>query len=813
MDALPLYTTRPASALKEVVAGSPLTLPLALTGDDGQPLALAGRTVTYELRTASGALHASGTVAVTGAGTGTLTLGALYTTQGGVYFLRVLVREGGTVVAALPAGAGLQIPVPGAGTADLTLVRQAAEAAPVILRTGRQVATDRTATEAAMERAEALADNTGVFAVYPDRDAANAALAGLPNGVTVEVSRDETAGNVRWRYTVVAGDFENGVPLPVLSPDAIRADESVVPPAQLPVAVRPLPTVIRFTDQYMGETYGGEPDYAPTWDRCRGLIQAIGGGCTLLVPPGDYPVARYRWSNVTGFANQDPVPADARVSLVDSPFSDLSDVTIEATGATFRQPVGLNRALTYGPGATKIYSQTWVWTPIELLRCTRFRVVGGVWEGGLDAWTRDETLNTEGEGYWMRSRDCVDCTFEDVTARGYFDGALVGAGGSGGGPTGITPGATVPDTGMKFYDCTFDQMARQGYSVAGVLGDGTLGSGLHVRGGSVTNVGYAGTYGSHAPAAVVDVEPESGNGAYDILIEGVTATGCFNLVSAGFTTTSGRVLFDRCTLLRAAVGADNPCILGCDGIEMRDCTVDVGLGRMDLGWGEFGTTPQSVRLTRGSVTGSGSTVVYAVLDVPLVVDGTDVAVGGAVQPGSVPVLVTNPQARFSPRRVFFDGARHPGGNTFTAGANLGAASADGTEWATDLDPSDGAFSVLTPADTSKYRRQRFLSAAVQPFVDTVGAITVAEDAEWPPAVTTAYVDTGSLASGAATTVTVPRPVGSEPMFRAAGMNGTSVNAVAVGATVTALPTDTTATVTVVNTASVAQVVRVVYLLP
>ncbi|HEX8386032.1 MAG TPA: hypothetical protein VF576_07610, partial [Rubricoccaceae bacterium] len=167
-DRLPLSTVRPASSVKGVVAGAPLTLPLSLTGDDGAPVPLAGRTVVYELRTASGALHDSDTVAVDDAAGGlvTVSLGPLQTTQGGVYFLRVYVRDGAVTTAALPAGGeGLQVVVPGAGSADLTVVKRAAELAPYVIRLAPVVTSDAVRAESAALSAEGSEDEAAGYAL------------------------------------------------------------------------------------------------------------------------------------------------------------------------------------------------------------------------------------------------------------------------------------------------------------------------------------------------------------------------------------------------------------------------------------------------------------------------------------------------------------------------------------------------------------------------------------------------------------------------------------------------------------------------
>lgn len=245
MNALPLSTARPASSVREVVAGTPVTLPVVLTDEAGAPLPLAGRTVTYELRTASGRLHAEGDVSVTSPeqGRGTVALGALSTTQGGVYYLRLYVRQGGKVVASVPAGPlGVEIPVPGAGAPGLTEVRLAAALAPEAIRAARQTANDRTATGADTARVEALVDNAALNRPpYASRALLNTALPSLPSGSVVEVSVD-TDGQRR-RYTVVGGVLTNGVALPVLSLDSKGSTSPpryTVPIEAVPFAVKPV---------------------------------------------------------------------------------------------------------------------------------------------------------------------------------------------------------------------------------------------------------------------------------------------------------------------------------------------------------------------------------------------------------------------------------------------------------------------------------------------------------------------------------------------------------------------------------------------
>lgn len=180
-DRLPLSTARPASSVREAVAGTPLAVPVALSDIAGAPVSLVGRTLTYELRTASGALHADGNVTVTDAsgGLATVALGALATTQGGVYYLRVYVREaGGSVLAAFPAGGqGAQIVVPGAGSQDMTVVRLAAALAPESIRASKAsiAAAAQAVVSEAVSTNAAAGSGIAYDATYADETALNAA--------------------------------------------------------------------------------------------------------------------------------------------------------------------------------------------------------------------------------------------------------------------------------------------------------------------------------------------------------------------------------------------------------------------------------------------------------------------------------------------------------------------------------------------------------------------------------------------------------------------------------------------------------------
>lgn len=199
-------------------------------------------------------------------------------------------------------------------------------------------------------------------------------------------------------------------------------------------------------------------------------------GATLLFPEGIYRISRYE---VTGGPKENNVQNIRYVGCKGNTITGVK-ATIDVTGE-FRRRVGRK------DGSNLISFVDGV-VPFEMVDSTGFRIVGFNIVGNVEKMSRDTDVAVGGAAGILTVK-CDNYYIEDVSVRGF-------------GGDGIRLGENdkSSDQGVHLLNVTSINNARQGLAIVNVRGADVIGS-------VFSNNGRTGSYGSHAPAAGVGIEP------------------------------------------------------------------------------------------------------------------------------------------------------------------------------------------------------------------------------------------------------------------------------------------------------------------
>jgi hypothetical protein len=244
-------------------------------------------------------------------------------------------------------------------------------------------------------------------------------------------------------------------------------------------------------------------------------LSAKGGG-TLLFPPGTYRINRYK---ITGGPHQNDVK--------DVVYRNCTGLHILGYGAKIDIKGDFHRSADYQAGEDW-YSYSLTVQPFVFLGCNDFRVEGLELYGNVDKMTRDPKV-VEGPGSGIiTANTCRQYTFADIYVH-HFE------------TDGISLGTDEPiaDRGAVLINVRSLYNARNALSIINLRGATFLRCEFSQSGRA------AGTYGSHAPGAGLDIEPE---------VKADVPTGDFAFIECAFVNgtgsaldaSGGESLFKRC---------------------------------------------------------------------------------------------------------------------------------------------------------------------------------------------------------------------------------------------------------------------------
>jgi hypothetical protein len=199
-------------------------------------------------------------------------------------------------------------------------------------------------------------------------------------------------------------------------------------------------------------------------------------GATLVYPPGVYRINRYR---INGGPNANKVQ--------DIRYMGCTGITITGSGARIDVRGDFRRSADYSDGPyVRSYANSVI--PFEFINSFGFHLVGFEVNGNVDQMSRDARV-VEGTGTGILTTNCKDYSIENLFVHHFAtDGITLGG------------NSEVADQRIRLDHVTSTHNARQGLSI------------IQVRQATIINsvfndTGRTGSYGNHAPAAGVDVEP------------------------------------------------------------------------------------------------------------------------------------------------------------------------------------------------------------------------------------------------------------------------------------------------------------------
>jgi hypothetical protein len=200
-------------------------------------------------------------------------------------------------------------------------------------------------------------------------------------------------------------------------------------------------------------------------------------GTTLLFPPGTYRISRYR---ITGGPSEN--------SVRNIRYTGCRNVTISGYGARIEVQGDFRRTadLTTGPVRTSYKNGV---IPFEIINSSDFTIQGFELNGSADHMTRDPGVG-EGANAGILTTRCRRYILQDIYVHHFpTDGITLGG------------NSEIADQDATLRRITAANNGRQGLSVIQVRA-ATISSSIFKLTGRT-----GGAYGSHAPAAGVDVEP------------------------------------------------------------------------------------------------------------------------------------------------------------------------------------------------------------------------------------------------------------------------------------------------------------------
>lgn len=199
-------------------------------------------------------------------------------------------------------------------------------------------------------------------------------------------------------------------------------------------------------------------------------------GATLVYPPGVYRINRYR------------IVGGTRANTVQNiRYIGCNGITIKGNGAKIDVKGDFRRSADYSDG-TNIGSYANSVIPFEFINSSGFHLVGFEISGNVDQMSRDARVG-EGSGTGILTTNCKDYSIENLIVHHFAtDGITLGG------------NSELADQRIRLDHVISTHNARQGLSI------------IQVRQATIVNsvfseTGRTGAYGSHAPAAGVDVEP------------------------------------------------------------------------------------------------------------------------------------------------------------------------------------------------------------------------------------------------------------------------------------------------------------------
>lgn len=234
------------------------------------------------------------------------------------------------------------------------------------------------------------------------------------------------------------------------------------------------PTKILNVKDFGAKGDGKSDDYDALQAAASALCQSP--GATLLFPEGTYRIGRYRMTGgpkenkvqnirYVGCRGNTVTGVKAKIEL-DSDFRRRADKKEDSYSISYADSV----------------------TPFEMVQSSGFRIVGFEIAGNVEKLSRDPDVAVGGAAGILTIK-CRDYFIEDVTVRGFGgDGIRLGEDNQ------------SADQGVHLVNVTSTYNARQGLAIINVRGADVVNS-------VFSNNGRTGTYGSHAPAAGVAIEP------------------------------------------------------------------------------------------------------------------------------------------------------------------------------------------------------------------------------------------------------------------------------------------------------------------
>jgi len=251
-------------------------------------------------------------------------------------------------------------------------------------------------------------------------------------------------------------------------------------------------------------------------------------GSTLVFPAGTYRINRYR---ITGGQHANPV-SNIR-------YMGCSGNTIVGYSAKIDVKGDFRRTADYSEGEYT-YSYVDSVIPFEMINSSGFAIMGFEITGNVDQMTRDVSV-AEGNNAGIFTTNCKDYLIKDVAAHHVSaDGITIGG------------NSELADQRFRLDNVAAFNNARDGLSI------------IQARQGTITNSvfsnnGRTGKYGSHAPAAGADVEPERRPPQEDLYTGLLTFDNCRFEENLGSQFVSGfPELVDSNTVKNSFVQATRP---------------------------------------------------------------------------------------------------------------------------------------------------------------------------------------------------------------------------------------------------------------
>jgi hypothetical protein len=478
-----------------------------------------------------------------------------------------------------------------------------------------------------------------------------------------------------------------------------------------------------FTPEAFGARGDGTTDDYDALKRMVAAVNSAGGGTVALAPGRTYLLNRYVTS-ANGVANL--------------AFEGCDGLTIEGNGAKITVKGDLRRDQ---PTTRSLAG-------LQFRECRNVVLRNIELIGNVDRTSRDPKLG-EPRSHGLHFQGCSDVRIEGVTARHFAaDGLYIGAS--------VRRDFTGKQSASRRFTVRNSQFlfnARQGLSVIQLRG-GLFEDCAFSYTGYIDARGTRGAYGSHAPAAGVDIEPNGtpdSEPRSDILTGDITFRRCRMVGNwgSGFVAAKnpkGKRFSERVSVEGCLIESDtaNPrhygVIFDVPGGVMTGCTLRMNRKTLFLGWQADGAS--DLRFVGNSVFGDMSGRRAPLVQVRpgrgavLVEDNQfrGEAAGRTTGKAWPLVYVDNPNTQFVHNSVWLPaGAFRPGPAGSGSGAYLNSATAEANSYRTDLAPSAGYFAIVYGAGTI-VRNEMFgdaggARAAVRPMKPTDGRLwTLATEA-------------------------------------------------------------------------------------